>query len=282
MSTPEPLDLSAFEGSHKFTHGNDPAVCVCGNVRDFHMHHPEPVANGSDIIGRLRACHRYAIRVQQGCAPGANLDAIIALTSEQAGAPFSLRDEAIRSAEAWFHPLRVNQLMLSNVAKRFQEFAECAVPLLLAELRRLREEVAGLEHKDAFNRRELARGNEMIDALRIERDSLRADVERLTRELAEMTNESRNVPLCGDHAAVWFTERRFKPGDCWFCQQDAQIVEIERDRERHRAMLKECAEKFETYTTLHGEKPQSDERDRKMIANHLMATKCRAALEGQG
>ncbi len=37
------------------------------------------------------------------------------------------------------------------------------------------------EAADAFSRKELARGNEIIDALRAERDQLRAEVERLNQ-----------------------------------------------------------------------------------------------------
>lgn len=60
-----------------------------------------------------------------------------------------------------------------------------------------------------------------------------AETKFLKRSLASsrarievLEEESRNVPLCGDHAMTWFTARYFKPGDCWFCQYAAREADL--------------------------------------------------------
>jgi len=45
----------------------------------------------------------------------------------------------------------------------------------------------------------------------------RAHNAALLEACEKLKDESRNVPLCADHAEMWFCERHFKPGDCWFC-----------------------------------------------------------------
>lgn len=44
-----------------------------------------------------------------------------------------------------------------------------------------------------------------------------AAVEQKDAKIQELENTAYNVPLCGDHAAAWFTDRRFKEGECWIC-----------------------------------------------------------------
>jgi hypothetical protein len=51
--------------------------------------------------------------------------------------------------------------------------------------------------------------------------------EELKKRMKDLENESRNVPLCGHHAEIWFCHRHFKEGDCWFCNLEKQLPKQE-------------------------------------------------------
>lgn len=55
--------------------------------------------------------------------------------------------------------------------------------------RKLLAENEQLRSADSFSRAELARGNEIIDSLRVERDRLRAENEKLRNVLAQFVNK---------------------------------------------------------------------------------------------
>jgi len=48
--------------------------------------------------------------------------------------------------------------------------------------------------------------------------NLEIEKAQLLQRIKELEYESHHVPLCGNHAEVWFTARHFKDGECWFCQ----------------------------------------------------------------
>lgn len=116
--------------------------------------------------------------------------------------------------------------------------AIAAIPELLAEVRRLREENARLNDADAFSRRELARGNEIIDQLRAESATDKATIERLERELSEAVGgETRGNNNFGKIADILKLE-------VW---SEEEIVEAVRARiatlERERAEARQVAVK---------------------------------------
>lgn len=60
-----------------------------------------------------------------------------------------------------------------------------------------------------------------------------ADLRRQRDEALRERDAERNVPLCADHAQTWLTARHFKPGDCWFCQQDVVISTLKEEKQHH-------------------------------------------------
>jgi len=96
------------------------------------------------------------------------------------------------------------------------------------ELARFRQEIIDSvrrSNQDLMDLIETLKGRNKADSQRAIQSNavLNAQIEKFVERIKSLEEESRNVPLCADHAATWFCARHFKPGDCWFCQQDVLI-----------------------------------------------------------
>lgn len=69
-------------------------------------------------------------------------------------------------------------------------------------------------------------------------DHLR-DREALVKEIDRLKAELSNIPLCADHAQLWFTARHINPGECWGC-------DIEKELDSLRAKLAEVEAELES------------------------------------
>lgn len=82
-------------------------------------------------------------------------------------------------------------------------------------------EIAERKTEDAWhlvNRRIISYGSFKESVLPVILSAITAAKQEKEAKIKELEDTAYNVPLCADHAAAWFTERRFKEGDCWFCQ----------------------------------------------------------------